>query len=154
MNCLDIELAIASYFDPRRNMIVPNVSWGMNLHECDLLIMTKSRYLYEIEIKISKSDLKKDLEKRHGHKSNKIKRLYFAMPEHLRDCAELIPERAGIILVIDKGSYRRCNTIRPAKDNNESVPLTIEESFNLARLGVLRIFPLKKKLRDAAKPKI
>jgi hypothetical protein len=148
LNCLDIEIAIANHFDVRRNLIIPNVSWGMHLHECDLLIMTQSRYLYEVEIKISKADLKKDLNKRHGHNSDKIKRLYFAIPEKLKDCIDLIPERAGIILVPEYENYCRCKVVREAQNNPKANPLTNEEVLNLSRLGVIRIFSLKKKIKN------
>lgn len=59
LTCLDIELATASHFDSRANLIVPNISWGMGLdHEIDLAIVNpKSGYMREVEIKISKSDL-------------------------------------------------------------------------------------------------
>ena len=35
----EIELAIAKYFDIRKNIIIPNISYGFNIHECDLFIM-------------------------------------------------------------------------------------------------------------------
>ena len=61
----EIEVVVAQYFDPRRNVIVPNVWWGWGLrHECDLVVMTKTGYAYEVEIKVSRSDLKADLKKR------------------------------------------------------------------------------------------
>jgi hypothetical protein len=153
MNCLDIEIAVANHFDVRRNMIIPNISWGMHLHECDLLILTKSWYLHEVEIKVSKADLKKDLHKRHGHNSDKIKRLYFAIPEQLKDCIDLIPERAGIILVPDYENYCKCRIIRPAKDNPNARPLTQTEVMEFSRLGVIRIFSLKKKIRNLKRTK-
>jgi len=61
----DIEFAVAKYFNFRKNLIVPNVSWGFNIHECDLLIVRKSGYAIEVEIKISKSDFKADFKKIH-----------------------------------------------------------------------------------------
>ena len=80
-----------------------NVSWGMFNHECDILVLNKDNSFTEIEIKISKADLKKDLTKNHGHKDyrNRIHKLYFAIPETLEspDVFELIPERAGIMVV-------------------------------------------------------
>jgi len=39
---LEIENRVAQYFNPRQNIVVPNISWGMNIHECDLLIVRKS----------------------------------------------------------------------------------------------------------------
>jgi hypothetical protein len=60
MNCQtakEIELRIAYYFGNRSHIIVPNVSWGLMMYECDLLVMPKSGHLYEVEIKVSKGDL-------------------------------------------------------------------------------------------------
>ena len=69
-----IEVALANHFNYRLNLIVPNISWGAFIwHECDLFIVSKAGYCTEIEIKISKSDLKKDFEKKHNHESDKIK---------------------------------------------------------------------------------
>ena len=58
-----IELEVARWFDTRRFLVVPNVSWGLMPYECDLLAMASSRYLYEIEIKVSGADIKADLKK-------------------------------------------------------------------------------------------
>lgn len=47
-----LQIACARYFNPRKNVIVPNVSWGMALHECDILVMTPAGVAYEVECKI------------------------------------------------------------------------------------------------------
>ena len=60
----EIEVAVAAWFDTRLNVVVPNVTFGLNLSfECDLAIATKAGYLYEVEIKVSHSDLIKDKSK-------------------------------------------------------------------------------------------
>ena len=162
LNSADIEVAVAKYFKPRTHLIVPNISWGMNIHECDLLILNGSNYAVEVEIKISKSDVKADLKKGHGHKSNRIKRLFFAIPEHLNtpDVIELIPERAGIFVVSErypvyqsgygadstKVSYYmqpRCTVIRNAKINKEARPFTDGERIEMGRLGMLRYWNIR-----------
>lgn len=147
----DLEIAIARHFNPRQNLIVPNVSWGLGLHECDVLICTGKGYLTEVEIKISKSDLKKDSEKCHGHvdRENRIKKLYFAFPEKLLDCAELVPERAGILVYkYYKNRYGYVDQIKPARQNMKARPLTDTERYEMARLGALRIWGLKKKIQE------
>lgn len=71
LNARDIEIAIAKMFNYRMNVIVPNVSWGLGLRcECDLLIVSQRRYATEIEIKVSKSDIKADKKK---HPAARIK---------------------------------------------------------------------------------
>ena len=94
-----MELVLSSYFNSRTNLIVPNVSWGLNLHECDLLIVTPAGYAWEVEIKTTKYDLIRDGEKIHKHGSKKIKYLYFAIPEYLLEWQDHIPVRAGILVV-------------------------------------------------------
>lgn len=50
----EMQYAIANALGFRQNIIVPNVSWGAGLHECDLLVISKYNWATEIEIKISK----------------------------------------------------------------------------------------------------
>lgn len=61
LSITQIELGLAQYFNFRNNVIVPNVSWGLLNHEADLLILNKSGYLTEIEIKRTPSQYEKDL---------------------------------------------------------------------------------------------
>lgn len=145
-----IEIALANFFDFRRNIIVPNVSWGLLTHECDLLVITKSGYASEVEIKVSKSDLKRDLLKSHGHYSNLIKRLFFAIPEGLVKFQEFIPERAGIIQVIrgNLGYGYGCKILKRAKINKYAKPLSTNEIIQLGRLASIRMWCLKKTLSN------
>ena len=71
-----------SPFYYRSHYVVPNVYWGLDFyHELDLLSISKSgRVGTEIEIKVSKSDLKRDQEKRHGHRDSRISQLFFCWP--------------------------------------------------------------------------
>lgn len=142
--CLEIEKACAVIWGWRQNMIVPNISWGAGIHECDLLVLSKAGWATEIEIKVSRSDLKKDAEKKHGHDSKKIKYLYFAIPDKLLNCIEFIPERAGIIAVYDNGSYGfRATVHRQPEANKEATKWTDKDRSNLGRLGCMRIWQLK-----------
>ncbi len=157
ISTMEMECALANYFNPRTNLIVPNVSWGMGLHECDLLILSQAGYLTEVEIKVSKADLKRDQKKWHGHRSLAIKRLFFALPHYLEsiDCIEMVPERAGIIIVSAKdnvpGEYPwapRCREIRPAQRNKAPGKVDDYGRYKIARLGALRIWGLKRKLLE------
>jgi hypothetical protein len=147
----EMEIALASHFNYLQNLIVPNVGYGLWLHECDLLILTKARYIWEVEIKVSKADLIKDKEKEHGHYSGKIKYLYFAIPDYLLKYQEHIPERAGIITVErksywrDGSTYLRCERVRRPKANGK-YKFTEEERYKVARLGAIRIWDLKRKI--------
>ena len=154
MKILDMELRLAQWFGFVQNIIVPNVSWGMKLHECDLLIMSKKGYLTEVEIKTSLSDLKNDIKKRHEHNDEKIKNLYFAIPEKLEKHIAYIPSHAGIIVLHEKQIYndvyrKGIKEIRKPYSWIKVLPLSNEEQFQLARLGTMRIWMLKHKLKKA-----
>ncbi len=143
-----MEVALAHYFRLRQNLIVPNISWSMFQHELDLLVLTKSNYAYEVEIKVSKHDLIKDKEKPHGHRSHKIKRLYFAIPEYLRENIEHIPPEAGIIIVnkdAPNWSCNKCLLLRKPQNKSE-YKFTELERLYLYKLMAMRIWGLKEKL--------
>jgi len=148
LSYLDIELAIAKYYDTRQHIIVPNcyINFGTSAdHECDLIIIKRTGYAEEIEIKMSKSDLKADFKKKHGHVDERLQHLYYAMPVELYEqCKELIPESAGVLTITkyeDRG-FARCVKSAPKKQCRK---LTIEEQLKIARLGVMRMWNLKQK---------
>jgi hypothetical protein len=147
---IEIEERIANYFGVRQCIIVPNISWGMNMHECDLLVVRRSGVVIEVEIKVSRSDLKKDLEKGHNHKDDRIKELYFAIPDYLENCIEFIPEHAGILSLSRSGIYGmdilNIKRVREPKPNPHHQKFSQEEILNVARLGTMRIWALKRKL--------
>lgn len=140
MNATQIENAIAQYYSWRVNLIVPNVAWGLFLHECDLLVCTPAGYLHEVEIKISKADLIADKKKGHQHLSKKIKALWFAMPAEIEPHIEHVPVRAGIYLVKDSG---RVVVARKAEISREAPACTAEERFKIANLGCMRQWTLR-----------
>lgn len=157
-SCLEIESVVADMWGYSKNLIVPNISWGAGLHECDLLILRKSGWAVEVEIKISMSDLKKDATKTHAHLSDKIIHLYFAVPDKLIPYLALIPERAGIILISpytyhhwSKGlrTTFKGEIVRNPASNPKAVKWTEKERMNLGRLGCMRIWSLKKSLIQA-----
>ena len=146
MKTIEIECAVARYFNPRINLIVPNISWGLDIHECDLLVLTQAGYLYEIEIKTTISDTKRDKTKMHGHQHPKIKRLYFAIPHKIINNAIYhIPPRAGIISCVEIKDNIYVDIVRQPESNG-NYTCTEKEKFQIARLGALRIWNLKQKL--------
>ena len=147
MKLIDIEIAVADYLMPT-NVVITNVSWGFDIHECDLLSISQSGYLTEIEIKTSKSDLLKDKEKTHGHKSDKIKYLYFAVPESLQEVALAnIPERAGLMIVYESMSPGKVGVVKKPKASPKVKPLTDKELLQLYRYGCLKYWTVKRNLQ-------
>ncbi len=140
----EIEIAVTHYFGITTHVIVPNVSYGMFGYELDMVVLnSNSFYAYEVEIKISRSDLKKDGEKRHQHENNGIRLLYFAMPEKMEKCSDLVPARAGILLVDAEGRVRLIR--RPTAYANAR-KWTVQEAYKLGRLGCMRISDLRDRL--------
>lgn len=148
---IEIEESLSRFFDVRKCIIVPNISWGLELRETDLLVITKSGCAKSIEIKISKSDFNADFKKKHDHTDhkNRIKEFYFAIPIEMYEyCKPLIPEHVGIITC----ERHKTNSIvvshikRQAKTTPKSIKLTELEINKVLRLSVYRIWTLKKKI--------
>ena len=163
MNSLDIEIAVAQHIGHRQHLIVPNVWWGLGFqHELDLAVLTKSGRLWEVEIKVSKSDLKADKKKYCAHMDpqNRISRLYFAVPEKLENCIDLIPKTAGFLVVLERqykavyqndksGTRIHVEERRKPKIIKSARKLSDAEIQKLYHLGAMRIWNLKKKLQKA-----
>ena len=135
-----MELALAQHFNYERNLIVPNISWGINMnHEADLLVVTPSGYATEIEIKITASDLRADKKKWHKHKSEKLKHLYFAIPSHLMKHYGHIPQHAGILVLKENGDIKEAR--KPATLGKYK--FLDHEIWQMARACNLRMWNLK-----------
>jgi len=152
---IELEIALARYLNPRVNLIVPNVSWGFFNHECDIISVSKAGYATEYELKISKADLKADFRKKHDHSDNKIKALFYVFPEYLRDCIELIPDKAGILLAsrhqVQYSDSQKAHDIffhlfRDAEMTSKPYKLNEADRYQIARLGAMRIWGLKEKI--------
>ena len=148
MDTNEVEGAVVNYLNVRRHIIVPNVYTGMFKYELDLCAVDwNSRYAKEVEIKISKSDLKRDLEKPHKHENKMIKFLWFAMPETMRDCVDLVPDRAGVYLIHEPRSsdlFGEVEILRRPEANKIAKKWNDTDLARLARLGVMRFWDEKK----------
>ena len=145
-----IESIVAEYLNPRINLIVPNAYWGLGFsYELDLFVMTPANYGWEIEIKVSKADLVKDKEKQKwkNYDKGRIKRLYFAMPDGMKSEIEHVPEKAGILLVSEKGRVRK---LREAK-NISNHRFSEKDRLKAMHLCCMRIWRLKERLQNFEK---
>lgn len=134
----------------RRNVIVPNVSWGMGFqHECDMIVMDVKKRLTEVEIKVTKSDLMADFKKPHGHRSAIIGRLIYAVPTKLLETAkEVIPGDAGLIeAYVSRAGRLKARWIRVVK-HKKCRELRESEVHTLYRLAAIRTWTLKKHLNN------
>lgn len=158
MTTLEMEVKLMEYFKYRENYVIPNLTPLSKVvkFETDILSMTKRGYATGVEIKVSKSDLKNDLNKSHWRsyiKSGKsdvsrkryfgrLKYFYYAVPPSLiEETEEQIPEWCGILTI---GRRRKITEHRKAK-LLYNYKHSKEEIYNVLRLGTMRIFSMKKK---------
>jgi len=140
----EIEIAVAKHWNYRQNLIVPNVSWGWGMrYEADMIVCHKSGYCEEVEIKVTAQDISADLRKKHRHDDPRVKRLWFAVPEEIKDHPD-IPIEAGILSVVRAGGRLVAKAYRVAKIRQKARPATDKERLKLAELGCMRIWSLKK----------
>lgn len=140
---------------PRQHLaIIPNCYWGLDLnHEADLLTISKTRIATEYEIKVNYSDFKKDKAKHHGHRSDKINKLYYVAPGNLADrIKNELPENAGLVSIdlLPDGAgkqYFRARKVLNAKKRPSSRPITEKELLQVYRLISLRYWSLRQDIQ-------
>ena len=153
INSTHLEIAVSNYFDYRQNIIVPNVSWGFYLpYEADVLILRPSGFVEEVEIKISMADLRRDKEKEKWKQNinTLVRRFWYCFPEsmnkHLTEIHNSVPIFAGLLVAEFDSNRNRfyIRQIRPAVVNVRAKKISDKEKLNLARLGCMRIWSLKR----------
>jgi hypothetical protein len=136
--------ALAHYFDWQRNFLMPEYEIG---GRADLVVITRARYVTEVEIKISLADWRADRDKikwrldkvnspvdkgylsaRRAH----ISRFFYAIPETLEHKIPAdLPVGVGIIVVRDQQNrygHDRIDVLREAV-RRKSTPIS-EQEFN------------------------
>lgn len=155
-----IQLRLGQYFGGfRSQIVVPNVSWGLLNHECDLVICSKSGYLTEVEIKRSYADFLADFNKKHHHDDDeRIKAFYYAVPVDIADkvmahLEKVKAESPGFIMpavltYTEEGCISYVSGSGSGKDwsgNYKTRPLNDKEMAHLAHLGCMRLFAITDK---------
>lgn len=148
----------SGYWNPRADLMVPNVSWGLLDYEADFIIMTPNGYLTEIEIKRSFEDFKADFKKGHHHDDERIYHFYYCIPESIKDkVIEFLNENfmytnhKPALLTYDnlghitKQSYGYSGACR----NKKVRKLFLEEQFKLAKLAAFRYWADEEKTTGA-----
>lgn len=99
-------------------------------YEVDMCLLSKkTSYAAEIEIKISKQDLKKDFKKKHTHNSNLYARFYYCVPANLTEYAlEVIPKKAGLMEVWETGFIKE---VRKPKRNIKARKWSVKDKNKL-----------------------
>mgnify|MGYP005847233603 CR=1 FL=1 len=107
------------YLYEKRHSPITTRFKGMGLQECDVLSVSKSNYIYEYEIKVSRGDFKKDFtKKKHNHiinekftrkrkgeiQYNVCNYFNYVVPYGLVSVEE-VPDYAGLIYFNDNFSF-------------------------------------------------
>lgn len=151
----DVQIMLGKHFGIK-NICIPNVlmtgeyrpeiekleSWkkSSKMYEADLIYITKSKYLTEIEIKVDINDFRNDFKKKIYHSSQLVSSLYYSFPEELYkryedEIRERVEGIAGIITV----SYD-CKVKAKAPKRKEVAPLTDTQIKNFMRIGCMKWF--------------
>jgi hypothetical protein len=146
-------------------VLVDNCGWTG--HECDVLAVTTDLRIIDVEIKISRSDLKADAKKDKWWKRNgalydwhtrsyppqasvarvwppKVWKHYYALPAEVWDDKlfdSLPSEASGVLLMrVQSNGLVVADCHRRAKPNRDATKLTPEDAIDIARLANLRMW--------------
>jgi hypothetical protein len=147
---------LSKHFFKNKNLIlVPNSYWTGE--ECDLLVVTQSLKIIDVEIKISKKDFIADKVKSKWYiwdrqlRENKdrdwpkhVWKHFFCMPKAIWDdsmYAKLPSEMCGVILIEErKDGTMEFDMIKNAKSNSKAKQLDASDAIDIARLASIRMW--------------
>ena len=106
-------------------------------YEADFLFITKSGYLWEIEIKISIQDFRADLRKKYYHDHPDVRGFYYCMPytiyeAHREEVKSVCKEKGAGLYVVDR--YGGLEIIIKPKERKDVPPLDIYEKLEYLKL--------------------
>lgn len=143
----------------RQNLCVPNVSFGMNIeYEADLVVVTKSGYATEYEIKRSWTDFLADFKKNNcAHKAPWVYKFFYVVPLSIKDKVlsyldNLFEEKkiTNIPAVLCYSEDKQISLFGGCHYVSGGRKMFIEERLKLARLGTLRYWDLRRKMYDGS----
>lgn len=162
--------------NPRQDIVVPNLSWSLLDYESDLVIVNKTGYMTEIEIKRSYTDFVADFKKRHHHDSELVCSFYYCVPKSIEEKVKafLINYKAehddfdlpAILTYEEDGTIERTiDKNKPYKVGNATYyhyfgqtynkygkrKLFLEEKLIVARMGQLRYWKLLESMVNSSK---
>ena len=157
-------------------VLVDNCNWTG--HECDVLGVTTDLRIIDVEIKISRSDLKADAKKDKwwqwfgaaGHLGSasqyfgnhskilrdhppKVWKHYYALPKEIwkPELLDSLPSKASGVLLLEQGRWDGIDVecVRRATPNVDACRLKPEQVMDIARLANLRMWESYKRRNDA-----
>lgn len=87
---IQLGLRNSDLFNQRSDIIVPNLSWSILPYEADLIGISRSGQVTEVEIKRSLADLRADYKKDHRHDASCVTYFYYCVPEKLVEKAKKV----------------------------------------------------------------
>lgn len=156
-------------------VLVDNCNWTG--HECDVLGVTTDLRIIDVEVKISRSDLKADAKKdKWWHRLSyaeaevrgvnmwnhrdpvqwprKVWKHYYAMPKEIwkPELLECLPSKAsGVLLLTERNGRIDVCCARRATPNKDAYRLKPEQVMDIARLANLRMWDSYYRLDIAVK---
>lgn len=151
-------------FQNKHLVVVPRCGWTGN--ECDLLAVTRDLRIIDIEIKISRADLKADAAKwkwmgrrtpGQGPREWPIKvwKHYYVLPAEVwrPELADSLPSpHSGVITLRVKGKRLVAEIVRGARANKAADRISAEQVLDLARLVQLRYWSARVKTTPLFQP--
>lgn len=150
----------------RSVLAVPNCMWPGS--ECDLLVVTQNLRVIDVEIKISRSDLKADINKdkwyhrwdwrkdgewkgpwnerprRRREWPNRVWKHYYCLPRDIwkPEFVEIISPASGVLLVYESNATGNLLVAseRRAKPCRDADKISAEQAIDVARLAGLRMW--------------
>ena len=109
-------------------------------YEADFVYITKSKYLHEIEVKISIADFRIDQQKKIYHASPNVKAFSYCMPsevywKHKEEIDSICKSKGAGLIIVEPG---KCSTILKAKQRED-----IEVLTNVEYVRYLKLFAKK-----------
>ena len=162
---IHLALRDSGLWNKRTDIMIPNLSWGLLPYEADFVVVSKSGYLTEVEIKRSWEDFKADFKKNHNHDAEQVYYFYYCVPVSIvGKVKEFLMEKYGERHFIGAPAvlwYDENGRIRTLVDDNQRCfgshyacsvspnvkhrKLFLEEQLTVARLGQLRYWSLLEK---------
>lgn len=143
----------------RAILVVPNCHWTGP--ECDLLVIDRSLRIIDVEIKISRADLKQDWKKDKWWKfrpwsrrtpskeprqwPDKVWKHYYVMPHEIWEPGLLaaIPPASGVLTMVQDERFSqgvKLMVMRAAKPCRDAKPICAADCIDIARLASLRMW--------------
>jgi hypothetical protein len=162
-------------FNRKYLVVVPNCSWPGS--ECDVLALTENLRVIDVEIKISRADLKADAKKykwQHGFDAaldggyemfgkhtprrrewpRRVWKHYYALPADIWDDSlleSLGSESSGVLLLHEADGQIYVMVRRMAKPDREAQPISAANAIDVARMANLRMWDAHKEIEQLKK---